>query len=554
MASGDRGRPGAAAAVPVPDPRGAGRRRRDGPPEPATARGPGATGRSRSSSGRGCCCRTAAVEVFNVHPYPPRISTLWRMPVGLDTRQRDEDLLAIRGAVGDAGDPGAALVVGDINTTPFEPGYRALSAESAYGTLVDAHEAVGTGPGFTWRPSSLEALKLGLLRHRLRLHGAVAATGRGERGLFAAGGSLPPVRDAGAGSGGGPGRLIAGPRLPAAVPDASTRGPTVPGTPSRGTRYPVAGQLSHPGTGHPALSRPCIERHSRTHDRTGRMSTTRMSEPRGTRDLNRLKWATMVLPIVFVWLFELGRFLVLDPQDTGDGGHVASAMIMGGAIVVFATIVSLYLDRAQKQLVAQNKDLTVTHAVSSAVRGGLSLPDLLEQSLDRVVTETGALAGIVTVNGSDGHPLVIQRPAALAAGPRLARAAPRASPLDPAVDGPALRASAPASTPASWTSRSIRGAERIGHLRLAFHPPVAARRLGRGPGRHRGRDRGRRPAGHHRRGPPPPRAGARGPVRRRPPAHRPRRPARRPRHDHRARPGAAGRRAGGGLPERRRAT
>ena len=104
------------------------------------------------------------VEVLDVHPYPPRMSTAWRIPVGLDTRRRDEDLLAIRGAVGALADPGAALVIGDINTTPFEPGYRALSEESTYGTLVDAHDAVGTGPGFTWRPSSLEALKVGLLR------------------------------------------------------------------------------------------------------------------------------------------------------------------------------------------------------------------------------------------------------------------------------------------------------------------------------------------------------------------------------------------------------
>jgi signal transduction histidine kinase len=195
-----------------------------------------------------------------------------------------------------------------------------------------------------------------------------------------------------------------------------------------------------------------------------------MSEPRGTRDLNRLKWATMILPIVFVWLFELGRFLVLDPRDTGDNGHVASAMIMGGAIVVFATIVSLYLDRAQKQLVAQNKDLTVTHAVSSAVRGGLSLPDLLEQSLDRITTETGALAGIVSVNGSDGHPLVIQRPAALAPG--LAWLSPLLSePLDPAVSAPRYQVRSGLDT-GVLDLPLIRGTDRIGHLRLAFHPPV----------------------------------------------------------------------------------
>ncbi len=197
----------------------------------------------------------------------------------------------------------------------------------------------------------------------------------------------------------------------------------------------------------------------------------RMSVPSGTRNLNRLKWATMILPIVFVWLFELGRFLLLDPPASGDTGHVPSAMIMGGAIVVFATIVSLYLDRAQKLLVSQNKDLTVTHAVSSAVRGGLSLSDLLEQSLDRVVTQTGALAGMVSVRGSDGRPIVTQRPATLALG--LAWLAPiLAEPMDPAVDAPHYTRRTGVDT-GILDLPLIRGANRIGHLRLAFHPPVA---------------------------------------------------------------------------------
>jgi two-component system nitrate/nitrite sensor histidine kinase NarX len=195
-----------------------------------------------------------------------------------------------------------------------------------------------------------------------------------------------------------------------------------------------------------------------------------MSDPQGTRDLNRLKWATMILPIVFVWLFELGRFLVLDPTASNDSSHVASAMIMGGAIVVFATIVSLYLDRAQKQLIAQNKDLTVTHAVSSAVRGGLSLPDLLEQSLDRIATQTGALAGSINVRGTDGRPLVIQRPAVLAPGLAWVRSI-LAEPLDPAVDAPHYSVRSGVDT-GVLDLPLIRGTDRIGHLRLTFHPPV----------------------------------------------------------------------------------
>ena len=195
-----------------------------------------------------------------------------------------------------------------------------------------------------------------------------------------------------------------------------------------------------------------------------------MSDPQGARDLNRLKWATMVVPVVFVWGFELVRFLFLDRQVTGDDAHVLSAMIMGGAIVIFATIVSIYLDRTQKQLVSQNKDLTVTHAVSSAVRGGLSLPDLLEQALDRVMTQTGALAGIVTIRTSGNEPLTVRRPATLAPG--LAWLTPILDePADPALDGPRYDRH-PAVDTGVLELPLIRGADRIGHLRLAFHPPV----------------------------------------------------------------------------------
>lgn len=195
-----------------------------------------------------------------------------------------------------------------------------------------------------------------------------------------------------------------------------------------------------------------------------------MPQARRAGDFNRLKWLTMLLPLGFVWVFELVRFLVLDPQLTGDSGHVASAMIMGGAIVVFATIISLYLDRTQRQLVAQNKDLTATHAVSSAVRGGLSLPELLDQSLDRVVAQTGALAGVVTVPGADGEPLVVRRPAELPQGLGWLGAI-LAEATDPAAVSPRYSVR-PSVDTGILDLPLVRGTDRVGHLRLAFHPPV----------------------------------------------------------------------------------
>ncbi len=192
-----------------------------------------------------------------------------------------------------------------------------------------------------------------------------------------------------------------------------------------------------------------------------------MSDPQSEHNLSRLKVAIMVLPLAFVFLFEVLRSS--GPTFTGDNGHLLAAMIMGGAVVVFAAIVTLYLERTQRQLVAQNKDLTVTHAVSSAVRGGLALPDLLEQSLDRVITQTGALAGLVTVTASD-ESLTIRRPATLPPG--LAWLGTILDePPDPAIDGPSYSRRASVDT-GILDLPLIRGAERIGHLRLTFHPPV----------------------------------------------------------------------------------
>jgi hypothetical protein len=58
------------------------------------------------------------------------------------------------------------LLIGDFNTSPTEPAFGWLTAG-----LSDAHAAVGLGPGWTYRPSSLEWLGVGLIRLDLILGG-----------------------------------------------------------------------------------------------------------------------------------------------------------------------------------------------------------------------------------------------------------------------------------------------------------------------------------------------------------------------------------------------
>ncbi len=194
-----------------------------------------------------------------------------------------------------------------------------------------------------------------------------------------------------------------------------------------------------------------------------------MNSQRPDGDLSRFKWATVVGPLVFVVLLEVFRDTFLDQTLSADESRLAALMIIGGAILMFAFVVGVYLDRAQRQLVAHNRDLTATHAVSSAVRGTLSLPNLLEQALDRLMAHTGALAGQVTVTAAD-EPLAIRRPVQLAPGLAWLGAI-LDEPVDQAVDSPSYGRRASVDT-GILDIPLIRGVERIGHVRLAFHPPV----------------------------------------------------------------------------------
>lgn len=194
-----------------------------------------------------------------------------------------------------------------------------------------------------------------------------------------------------------------------------------------------------------------------------------MSELRGSGGLARLRWATILLPIAFIFAIEIVRLLVIEPMVEAQDAHLLSALVMAAGVVVFATLVAYYLDRTQRALVAQNTDLAAMQSVSAAVRGGLSLRESLEPALDRLCAETGALAALLVARGPDGA-ITIRRPADLPPG--LAWVMPiLEAPADAAVVGP------------TWSTRPEvdaglldlplrRGGERLGVVRLLFHPPV----------------------------------------------------------------------------------
>jgi endonuclease/exonuclease/phosphatase (EEP) superfamily protein YafD len=111
--------------------------------------------------------RGRPVTVITAHPFPGRIGFVGPVPLSFDPVSRDADLARFRTRVDAAIGRGETVVIaGDFNTTPSEPAFERLVAG-----LADAHAEVGLGPGWTWRPSRLEGLGVGLLRIDLALAG-----------------------------------------------------------------------------------------------------------------------------------------------------------------------------------------------------------------------------------------------------------------------------------------------------------------------------------------------------------------------------------------------
>ena len=128
----------------------------------------------------------APLVIIHAHPIHADIANLGGtgMPIGIDVRQRNADLDLIRARVDAQSAAGApVLLVGDLNTATSEPAFDRLVRG-----LRDVHGEVGFGTGWTWRPSRLELLGIGLLRIDHVIGSAVVVP-------VSIGGSCPPVGD-----------------------------------------------------------------------------------------------------------------------------------------------------------------------------------------------------------------------------------------------------------------------------------------------------------------------------------------------------------------------
>ncbi|MFH1475032.1 MAG: GAF domain-containing protein, partial [Chloroflexota bacterium] len=189
------------------------------------------------------------------------------------------------------------------------------------------------------------------------------------------------------------------------------------------------------------------------------------------RLLTRAKWVGVLLPIAFIWGFEIVRWWVVEPSVSADSTHVFAALIMSGAAVMFGLGLFAVLDRAQQRLVSTNQDLAATQAVASALQGDQELGAMLGAALDRVLEHTGALAAQVRVGRPDGQPLEVRRPRDLGDSIGM-QWAHRMLDETPASASPPAQIQRP-EVDAAIVDLPLAGrVATVGTMRLVFHPSV----------------------------------------------------------------------------------
>lgn len=115
----------------------------------------------------------------------------------------------------------------------------------------------------------------------------------------------------------------------------------------------------------------------------------------GLTDLRRLRLIGVGAPILFLVCFELLRDGVIDrllPEP--EASFVAGGALIGAALV-FGLVIFFLIERTQRHVMRQNRDLAVVNTVSLAIQGELDVSQLLEAGVHRLADSTGATAATV---------------------------------------------------------------------------------------------------------------------------------------------------------------
>lgn len=120
--------------------------------------------------------------------------------------------------------------------------------------------------------------------------------------------------------------------------------------------------------------------------------------------LRRLKWLTILAPLLFLGALELLRAVVQPSLFQAWPGYLVLAGLVVLGTLFFSEAIFSVIERLQRQLQRQNEELLALHGAGLAVVGELDLDAVLQRVVDRARDLTGARFGALTYAQGEGEP------------------------------------------------------------------------------------------------------------------------------------------------------
>jgi nitrate/nitrite-specific signal transduction histidine kinase len=119
--------------------------------------------------------------------------------------------------------------------------------------------------------------------------------------------------------------------------------------------------------------------------------------------LNRLKWLSVLAPLLFIFALEMLRRVLLPDLFHGWPGTFLYGIIVLAGTLIFAETIFGVVDRLQARIVGQNRELLSLHEASLAVAGELDLQSVLQEVVDQACEIVDARYGALSFLGEDGR-------------------------------------------------------------------------------------------------------------------------------------------------------
>jgi two-component system nitrate/nitrite sensor histidine kinase NarX len=151
---------------------------------------------------------------------------------------------------------------------------------------------------------------------------------------------------------------------------------------------------------------------------------------------SRLKVLSIFLPVGFIVALEFIRYRLGGGDDYAD--HLVFVLVTIVSILTFGLVMFRFIDRAQRQVVRQNRELAATNSVSSAVQGEVGVDQIIDVVLESVLSTSGAEEASVTIFDTDDRSpdgAGVTRRRVMATGPAAA-AVPGPGGVAPIIDFP----------------------------------------------------------------------------------------------------------------------